>query len=87
MEQKYFRLERIVGRPAVSEEQAKANQARGKGIRTARPGIKGLLPISRSAWLLGVKQGRYPQPIKLSERTVVWSLAEIEAMVAARAGR
>lgn len=85
MQHKYLRLAQIVGQPEVTPEQAAANRARGKGIKTPRPGIPGLLPISRSAWLLGVKSGIYPAPIRLSERTVVWASEAIDAMIAAKA--
>ncbi|MFZ2395324.1 MAG: AlpA family phage regulatory protein [Smithella sp.] len=39
------------------------------------------IPISRSSWWAGVKTGRYPKPIKLSERTTVWKAADIIALI------
>jgi predicted DNA-binding transcriptional regulator AlpA len=39
------------------------------------------IPISRSAWWLGVKTGRYPKPFKLSERTTVWRVKDIVALI------
>ena len=40
-------------------------------------GIEPILPIGRSTFLAGVKSGKYPQPVKLSERTTAWRKADI----------
>ncbi len=45
-------------------------------------GITPIVPVSRSAWWLGIKQGRYPKGRKLSERVTVWTCAEIRALIA-----
>jgi prophage regulatory protein len=37
----------------------------------------GLIPVSRSTWLNGVKTGRYPRPVKLSSMAVAWKLSEV----------
>jgi len=42
--------------------------------------IPAILPISRSAWFLGIREGRYPQGIKLSPRTTVWDAEVIQAL-------
>jgi predicted DNA-binding transcriptional regulator AlpA len=42
----------------------------------------GVLPISRSSFLAGVKAGRFPQPVKVGPRTTAWSAAEIRAFIA-----
>ncbi len=38
--------------------------------------------ISRSGWLAGVKDGRYPPPIRLSARRVAWRSADILQLIA-----
>lgn len=43
--------------------------------------IVGLLPFSRATLWRRVKDGTFPQPIKLSARTTVWSTAEIRKWV------
>jgi predicted DNA-binding transcriptional regulator AlpA len=43
----------------------------------------GVLAISRSSFLAGVKAGRFPQPVKLGPRTTAWDAAEIRAFIAA----
>lgn len=39
------------------------------------------VPVSRSHWWAGVKAGKYPKPIKLSERVTVWRVADIKDLV------
>ena len=47
----------------------------------ANPPIPPLIPIGRSTWWSGVKSGRYPKSIKLSERTTVWRVEDIRALI------
>lgn len=44
-------------------------------------GIPGIVPISRAAWYAGIKDGRYPKPVKLSEKTAAWRASDIEMLV------
>lgn len=46
--------------------------------------IPALLPVSRSTWYRGVRAGLYPQPIKLSERTVAWKASDILAITSGK---
>lgn len=46
------------------------------------PQILARLPISRSAWWLGVKQGKYPPGIKVSPRVTAWRASDIDALIA-----
>ena len=39
------------------------------------------VPVSRSGRWKGVKEGRYPQPIKLSPRVTCWKAADIRHLV------
>lgn len=41
-----------------------------------------IFPISRSAFWAGVKSGKYPQPVKLSERCTAWKVEDIRKMIA-----
>lgn len=40
-----------------------------------------IFPVARSTWWAGVKDGRYPKGIKLSERTTAWRRSEIDALI------
>jgi len=39
------------------------------------------IPVSRSSWWQGVKTGRFPKPFKLGERTTVWKVSDILALI------
>lgn len=41
----------------------------------------GPIPVSRSAWWLGVKSGRYPQPVKLGPRITAWRAEDIHQLI------
>lgn len=46
-------------------------------------GIQGVLPISRSSFLAGVKSGRYQvNPVKLGDRSTGYKVEEIRALLA-----
>lgn len=40
-----------------------------------------IFPVSRTAWWNGVKDGRYPKPVKLAERTTAWRAEDIQALI------
>ena len=44
-------------------------------------GIEPLLPIGRSTFLKRVKEGQYPQPVKLGEKTTAWRKSDIMALL------
>lgn len=46
------------------------------------PVILAVFPVSRSAWWAGCKTGKYPKPVKLSERTTAWRAEDIHALIA-----
>lgn len=41
----------------------------------------GPIPVSRAHWYKGVKAGRYPAPVKLSERVVAWRASDIRKLI------
>ncbi|MDB9861843.1 AlpA family phage regulatory protein [Litorivicinus sp.] len=40
-----------------------------------------ILPIGRSTWWKGVKDGRFPPPIKLGTRITMWDEEEVLRLV------
>ena len=40
---------------------------------------QGPIPVSKSTWWAGVKDGRFPQPLKLGERVTVWRAEDIHS--------
>ena len=51
------------------------------GDPNADPPVPAVIPVSRSTWWQGVKDGRFPKPIKLTPRTTVWRTEDIRAFV------
>ncbi len=43
--------------------------------------ISPLIPISRSAWWLGIRNQKYPKGVKLGPRTTVWRAEDIQALI------
>ena len=44
------------------------------------PQVLEFFAISKSTWWKGIQEGRFPKPIKLTERTSVWPVEDIEAL-------
>lgn len=44
-------------------------------------GPRGPIPVSKSTWWLGVKDGRFPQPVKLGVRITVWRVEDIRLLL------
>ncbi|PTR17197.1 hypothetical protein C8R31_101356 [Nitrosospira sp. Nsp2] len=51
------------------------------GNPRANPPVVGVLPVSRSHFLNGVKEGIYPAPVKLSVRITAWSVDSIRELL------
>jgi predicted DNA-binding transcriptional regulator AlpA len=48
------------------------------------PGIlapNGPIPVSKSTWWAGIKDGRYPKPVKLGPRITAWRVEDIRALI------
>lgn len=41
----------------------------------------GPIPVSSSTWWAGVKDGRFPRPVKISTRVTVWRVEDIRALI------
>ena len=41
----------------------------------------GPIPVSKSTWWAGIKDGRFPKPLKLSKRVTVWRVEDIRRLV------
>ena len=45
------------------------------------PQVLTIIPISKSAWWQGCKEGRFPKPVKPGPRTSVWRSSDIAALI------
>lgn len=50
-------------------------------IGDKKQGIPPLVPVSKTTWWLGVKEGRFPKPIKLTEKCTAWRVEDIQALI------
>lgn len=41
----------------------------------------GPIPVSKSTWWAGVKDGRFPKPVKLGPRTTAWRVEDIRRLI------
>lgn len=45
------------------------------------PEVLKFFPISTSAWWAGVKEGRFPKPVKLGPKTTAWRVQDIRNLI------
>ena len=41
----------------------------------------GPIPVSKSTWWAGVKDGRFPKPVKLGPQTTAWRVEAIQQLI------
>lgn len=46
------------------------------------PDVLAKFPVGRSTWYAGMRAGRYPKPVRISQRAVGWSSKSIDALIA-----
>lgn len=94
----FLSISDIVCIPAITPEKSAATyraleEAKARGdakaiekarfqVRKPRAETRGLLPISKSTWLNGVRSGKFPKPVKLGPKTTVWRVEDIRALIA-----
>jgi predicted DNA-binding transcriptional regulator AlpA len=50
------------------------------GSKKSNPPIMPLIPIGKTSWWEGIKEGKFPKPIKLGPRITVWKIEDIRAL-------
>ncbi|NBB88875.1 MAG: AlpA family phage regulatory protein, partial [Bacteroidetes bacterium] len=58
----------------------KTNQLPETGFIRLKHVLK-IVPVGKSTWWAGVKDGRYPQPVKLGPRVTAWRVEDIKAFI------
>ena len=51
------------------------------GNAKAEPPIPAVITVGKSTWWQGVKDGRFPKPVKLSPRTTAWRVEDIRTLI------
>jgi predicted DNA-binding transcriptional regulator AlpA len=64
--------------------QNRANNERRLHLMSERllrlPQVLERIPVSKSSWWQGIRDGRFPAPVKLGPRTSAWREADIDAI-------
>ena len=50
-------------------------------IGDRKRGIPGVLPLGPTAWWCGIRDGRYPAPVRIGLRAVAWKAEDIHALL------
>ncbi len=45
------------------------------------PAVLKVFPVSKSTWWAGVKDGRFPKPVKLGQKITAWRVQDIRALI------
>ena len=56
------------------------------GDRFSNPPQPAIVPVSKSTWWEGVKQGRFPKPIKIGPRITAWRAEDIRELILSISG-
>lgn len=57
------------------------------GDPKANPPIPAVIPVSKSTWWNGIKEGRFPQSVKLGPRTTAWRVEDIRRLIETLGGK
>lgn len=56
------------------------------GNSKATPPIPPLIPVCKSTWWEGVKEGHFPKPVKIGQRCTCWRVEDIRNLILKVAG-
>jgi prophage regulatory protein len=45
------------------------------------PQVLSVIPLGKTCWWEGVRSGRFPKPVKLSERCTAWRAEDIRQLI------
>lgn len=48
------------------------------------PDVLKVYPVSKSHWWAGVKEGRYPKPVKLGPKITAWRVEDIRELITSK---
>lgn len=43
--------------------------------------VLAIFPVGKSTWWQGIKEGKYPQSVKISPRCTAWRCEDIKALI------
>ena len=51
------------------------------GNPKAKPPTPALIPVGKTTWWEGIKDGRFPKPVKLGRRITAWKVSDIRKLI------
>ncbi len=51
------------------------------GDKNSDPPVPAIIPVCRASWWNGIRDGKYPKPVKLGPKTTAWRWEDIRALV------
>lgn len=82
--EQYARVKQLASASPTSEKIYTVKTGKNAGMKrkvSAKPERTGLLPVSEKTIWTWVKQGKFPQPIKMSDNVTVWRMSEVQAWI------
>ena len=78
----FLRESDLLGRRAISPEEAAANRAAGKRGRRPREAKPGILPVCSATLWRWVNAGTFPAPVRIpGSRIAVWKCESVRAFI------
>ena len=80
----YARVKQLASAPSTPEKIYIVKTGANAGMKrkvNAKPERVGLLPVSEKTIWSWVKQGKFPQPIRMSGNVTVWRMSEVQAWI------
>lgn len=50
------------------------------------PKVLEVFPVSKSTWWAGIKEGKYPKPVKLGAKISAWRVEDIRTLISTIGG-
>ena len=70
-----------IGAGELPEQRPSGVTLPGEGL-VKLPTVLAVFPVGRSTWWAGVKEGRYPRPVRIGARSCGWRVPEIRQLIA-----
>lgn len=77
----FLRESQLITQHEITPEKAAANKAAGRRFIRPRKASQGIFPFSHATLWRLVRAGRFPQPVKLSNRVTAWRAEDIRAHI------
>ena len=84
LKEQYARVKQLASAPPTPEKIYTVKTGENAGMKrkvSAKPERVGLLPVSEKTIWEWVRQGKFPQPIRMSGNVTVWRMSEVQAWI------